>query len=58
MAAYLEFKHDAVVCCDAAVIMVGLEGFNEDDIAIAVVSEHDILVAAVRADVETAHGVS
>ena len=38
--------------------MAGLEGFDEDDIAIAVVSEHNILVAAAGADREVAHAVS
>ena len=34
-----------------------MEGFNNDDIAIAVVSEHDVLVAAVGADMEAAYAV-
>ena len=39
-------------------IMVGLEGFNKDSIGVAVVGQHDVLVATVRADGEAAHVIS
>ena len=52
---FLELGHDAVVGCDVVAIMTGLELFDEDDIAIAVVSEKDVLVVAAGADVEVAH---
>ena len=39
-------------------VMVGLEGFNKDGVGVAVVGQHDVLVATARADGEAAHVVS
>ena len=37
--------------------MFGLEGLNYDNVGVAVLGEHDVLVATARADVEAAHVV-
>ena len=36
-------------------VMAGLEGFNKDSVGVAVVGQHDVLVATARADGEAAH---
>ena len=46
MAALLEAGHDAGVCGDTMEILAGLEGFNEDDVGVAMVSDHEVLVAS------------
>ena len=38
-------------------VVAGLEGFNQDDVAVDLVGEHDEVVAAARADGEAAHVV-
>ena len=58
VAAFLELGHDAVVGCDAVAIVAGLKGFDEDDITNAVVSEHDVLVAATEKEREAGHVIS
>ena len=50
VAALLEAGHDAGVCGDTVAILVGLEGFNEDDIGVAKVNDHELLVAAAGAE--------
>ena len=46
----LEAGNDAVVGVDVVVVVIGLEGFDEEDVAFTVVGKHDILVAAAGAD--------
>ena len=38
----LEAGNDAVVGVDVVVVVIGLEGFDEEDVAFAVVGKHDI----------------
>ena len=54
----LEVQHDAVVGCNAVAVVTGFEGLDEDHGEVGVVREHDVVVAAVRADGEAAHVVS
>ena len=54
MAALLEAGHDAGVCEDTVAILAGLGDFNEDDVSVAMVSDHELLVAAVGAEWEAA----
>ena len=51
----LEAGNDAVVGVDAVVVVLGLEGFDEEDFAFTVVGKHDILVAATGAYREATH---
>ena len=51
VAALLEAGHDAGVCRDT---VAGLEGFNEVDVGVAMVSDHEVLVAAAGAEWEAA----
>ena len=51
----LEAVNDAVVGIDVVVVVLGLEGFNEEDVAFTVVGKHDILVAYAGADREATH---
>ena len=46
VAALLEAGHDADVCRDTVAILAGLEGFDEDDVGVAMVINHEVLVAA------------
>ena len=46
----LEAGNNAVVGVYAVVVVLGLEGFDEEDVAFIVVGKHDILVAAAGAD--------
>ena len=57
MAALLEFRHDASVGWDVVAVVFGLEGLDEDDVGVAVVGEHDVLVATARTDGEATHVV-
>ena len=52
---FLKTSHDVAMCCTAVVVMVGLEGFNKDTVAVAVVSKHDVLVATAGAGGEASH---
>ena len=58
VASLLELRHDASVGWDVVAIVFGLEGLDKDSVGVAVVGEHDVLVATVRADWEVAHVVS
>ena len=51
----LEAVNDAVVGIDVVVVLLGLEGFDEEDVAFTVVGKHDILVASAGADREATH---
>ena len=53
----LEAMHDAVVGYDTVAVVLGLEGFYEDHVAVGVVCQNDVVVAAARADGESAHVV-
>ena len=53
----LEAMHDAVVGYDTVAVVLGLEGFYEDHVAVGVVCPHDVVVAAARADTEASHVV-
>ena len=57
VAALLEFLHGASVGWDAVAVVFGLEGLDEDDVGVAVVGDHDVLIATARADGESAHVV-
>ena len=52
-----ETSHDFVVCRNAMMVGLGLEWLDQDCIGTSVVRQHDILVAALGADWETAHVV-
>ena len=54
VAALLEASHYAGVCGDTVAILAGMEGFNEDDVGVAMVSNHEVLVAAAGAEWEAA----
>jgi len=45
VAAVMEALHDGVVCLDTVCIFFSLEGGLEDHVGIAVVCDHDVLVA-------------
>jgi hypothetical protein len=47
--------HDIIVGCNAMLVAPGLEGLLEDEITIGVIGCHDILVAQMGLDWETAH---
>ena len=50
MPVLLEAGHDAVFCNKVMTIMTGLEGFDQDDVGVYVVGEHNEVVAATGAD--------
>ena len=52
MAASLEAGHDAGVGWDVVAVFACLEGLNEDDVGVAVIGDHEVLVAAAGADQE------
>ena len=54
MAARLEAGHDAGVCGDTVAILAGLEGFDEDGVGVAMVGNHEVLIAAAGSDWEAA----
>ena len=51
----LEARHDEVCCSKAVEIVTGIEWPDKDDVGVYVVGDHDEVVAAARADGETAH---
>ena len=57
VAVLLQAGHDAVGCGEAVAVVLGLEGLDHDSVGVDVVGEHDVLVAAARADGEAAHVV-
>ena len=50
-----EAGHDAVFFGEAVAIVTGLEWLDQDDVGVYVVGKHDEVVAAARAEGETAH---
>ena len=52
MAASLEAGHDTGEGRDAVVVFLCLEGLNDDDVGVAVIGDHQVLVAAAGADSE------
>ena len=54
---FLQSGHDAVGCSEAMAVVLGLEGLDHDDVAVLVVRENNVLVAAAGADGETTHVV-
>ncbi len=46
--------HDCVIGCNAVAVTLGLEGLLEDDVAIGMEGNHDILVSRACSDRETA----
>ena len=52
MAASLEVGHDMGVGRDAVAVFPCLEGLDENGVGVAVVSNHEVLVAAAGADWE------
>jgi hypothetical protein len=54
----LESLHDAVVGSDALGIVTGLEGFDQDHVAVGVVRPHEVVVVVSGTDREVAHVVS
>jgi hypothetical protein len=53
-----ESLHDAVVGSDALAIVTGLEGFDQDHVAVGVVRPHEVVVAAAGTVREVAHVIS
>ena len=51
----LEAGNDSVVVIDAVVVVLGLEGFDKEDVASTVVGKHDILVAYAGEDREATY---
>jgi hypothetical protein len=47
-------SHDGVVGCNVVAVTLGLEGLLEDEVAIGVEGNHDILVAGSSSDGEAA----
>ncbi len=47
-------SHDGVVGCNAVVVTLGLEGLLEDEVAVGVEGNHDVLVAGASFDGEAA----
>ncbi len=47
-------SHDGVVGCNTMVVTLGLEGLLEDEVAVGVEDNHDILVAGASSDGEAA----
>ncbi len=45
-----QMSYHSVVCCNAVVVTLGLESLLEDEVAIGVESNHDILVAGACSD--------
>ena len=50
-----EAGHDAGMSSNAMAVVVRLEGFDEDDVAVTVVDQHDVLVATTGAGGEASH---
>ena len=57
MAAILETRHDSVVRRDTVLVVPGLEEFDQNCIAIDMVRQYNVVVAAAGADGEAAHVV-
>ena len=57
VAALSEADHDASVGINAVVIVIRFEGTEKDIVAVAVVGNHDVLVATAIVDGKTAHVV-
>ncbi len=49
-----QMSHDGVVGCNAVAVTLGLEGLLEDEVAIDVGGNHEILVAGASSDREVA----
>ncbi len=47
-------SHNGVVCCDVVAVTLGLESLMEDEVAIGMEGNHDLLVAGVCSDREAA----
>ena len=58
MPVLLDAGHDAVFCNKVMTIITGLEGFDQDDVGVYVVGEHDEVFSNARSDGETTHVVS
>ena len=58
VAALLELGYDSDVGGDTVAVVFGLKGSNRDDVGLAVVCKHDVLVAAARTDGDAAHVIS
>ena len=58
VAAVTKACHDATMGRDAVVVVAGLKRLDKDCVAVAVVGQHDVLVAAVGAGWKAAHVVS
>ncbi len=53
-----QMSHDDVVGCNAVAVTLGLEGLLEDEVAVGVECNHDILVTRASSDGEEASVVS
>ncbi len=47
-------RHNGVISCNAVVVTLGFEGLLEDEVAIGVDGNHDVLVAGACSDGEAA----
>ena len=54
MAAGFETLHDGIVCLNSVFILAGFEHGIKDCVGVAMLSDHDVLVAAARSDGESA----
>ncbi len=49
-----QMHHNGVVCCNAVAVALGFEGLLENEVAISVEGNHDVLVAGACSDGEAA----
>ncbi len=49
-----QMNHNSVICCNAVAVTLGLESLLEDEVAVGITSNHDILVAGACSDGEAA----
>ncbi len=52
-----QMRHNGVIRCNAVTVALGFEGFLEDEIAVGVEGNHDVLVARACSDREAARVV-
>ena len=55
MAALFDLPSDVVLCGKTVLVIFGVEGFDKDNIAVAVVSKHKIEVTTARTDGKAPH---
>ena len=58
MSPFTEARHDADVGRNAVAVMMGLKGFNQDVVTVAMECEHGVAVARAGAYEKPAHVIS